>query len=99
MQAFMMLIPTVGGSLVGSLIGSVKSKSKQMKALQAGMRIEMRHRIREIYTSIYGEDGDGKCSIEDKENVQEIYEVYTELGGNGTTKKLYESIMNAGVKE
>lgn len=94
-QAVSMLLPTLCGSVIGSVIGSYKSHNAKNKALEDYNRISMKRDLREIHKRVCVERSG--CTVEDKEDAEEIYTAYKALGGNGTGETLYKEIMSAAV--
>lgn len=94
-QAVSMVLPTLLGSIIGSVIGSYKSHNEKTKALENYNRISMKRDLREIHKRVCVEKSG--CSVEDKEDAEEIYTAYKALGGNGTGETLYKEIMRAAV--
>ena len=85
------------GLIVACLTALYRKLSKQMKeqkakqeAMDAGVRALLRDRIVGAYNH-YAVDR-GYCPIYAKENVNQMYEAYHTLGGNGTVTKLKEQI-------
>lgn len=96
------LIPT----LLGAVLGFVSTKFKKNKekeeeekkkinvleqGVQALLRNEIIRRYREFETK-------GEISILDKENLEEMFEQYKNLGGNGTVKKMMDELLNLKTK-
>lgn len=94
-QGLMMVLPTLGGSIIGSIIGSYKSHNAKNRAIEDYNKISMKRDLREIHRRVCVERSG--CTVEDKEDAEEIYTAYKALGGNGTGETLYREIMAAAV--
>lgn len=73
-----------------ALAGGVTFLIKKYMAMGCGIQALLRDRI--IQAHNYYMDK-GYCPIYAKENVEEMYKQYHNLGGNGTITKLYETMM------
>lgn len=89
------LIPLILGSLIGYLTTKLKTNKKREDAIEAGvqalLRNELIRRFREYEVR-------GELTILDQENMQEMYEQYKNLGGNGTVKHLMEELFELPTK-
>ena len=89
------LIPTLLGGVVGFLSTHFKKKKKKEKAIEEGvqalLRNELIRRYREYETK-------GELSILDKENIEEMFVQYENLGGNGTVKQLMTELLQLPTK-
>lgn len=89
------LIPTVLGGAVGFISTKLKKDKKKEKAIEEGvqalLRNELIRRYREYETK-------GELSILDKENIEEMFTQYENLGGNGTVKQLMIELLQLPTK-
>jgi hypothetical protein len=89
------LIPTILGGLLGFLSTKIKKDKKKEKAIEEGvqalLRNELIRRYREYETK-------GELSILDKENIEEMFIQYENLGGNGTVKQLMTELLQLPTK-
>ena len=97
LQSLFMVVPTVIGSAVGSLFTYFKTTKKQNDAIKTGMKLLIKTELRNMHTSICV-NCEG-CTIDDKADAGQLYEIYKGLGGNGTGVSMYEDIMQAKVTE
>lgn len=96
------IIPTVLGSLVGFLSTKLKKnkeKEKIMeeknKAIETGVQALLRNEIIRRYREF---ESKGEISILDKENLEEMFIQYKNLGGNGTVKKMMDDLLSLKTK-
>lgn len=89
------LIPTILGGLLGFISTKFKKNKKKEKAIEEGvqalLRNELIRRYREYETK-------GELSILDKENIEEMFTQYENLGGNGTVKQLMTELLQLPTK-
>lgn len=89
------IIPALLGFLIGLISTKLrKSKAKDLaieQAVQALLRNEIIRRYREFEIK-------GEISILDKENLEEMFEQYKNLGGNGTVKKMMDDLLSLKTK-
>lgn len=82
------------GALVAGVIVSAKTNAKraseEMRSIKRGLRAILRKEIVDAYTC-YVVEGQ-KMSVERFEELDESFEAYKGLGGNGTAKRLFEEI-------
>lgn len=83
------------GGIIGFLTTKLKSAKKKDKAIEQGLvallRNELVRRYREYETK-------GEISILDKENMEDMFEQYEALGGNGTVKQLMSEVLTLKTK-
>lgn len=88
-------IPLILGTVIGFLTTRLKNHNKKDKAIEDGLvallRNELIRRYREYETK-------GEMSILDKENIEDMFEQYEKLGGNGTVKQMYTELLNLPTK-
>lgn len=89
------LVPTILGGLVGFFSAKFRKNAQKEKAIEEGvqalLRNELIRRFREYEVK-------GELTILDQENMQEMYEQYKNLGGNGTVKHLMEELFELPTK-
>lgn len=89
------LLPTILGAVIGFISGKIKKNKMEDKALKdavlALLRNELIRRFREY-------ESKGELSILDKENIEEMFKQYQNLGGNGTVKELMTELMHLPTK-
>ncbi|MFT8358563.1 hypothetical protein [Bifidobacterium aquikefiri] len=89
------LVTTVLGGLVGFLISFLHRSMNRDKAFTQGMRVLLRARLIDIHEKYV--EHDDLCPVNVKEEADEVYTAYHELGGNGTGTHLHEEIMDAHI--
>ena len=100
------LVPTILGGIIG-IIGTKIKKNKakeeaqeklaeaKQKALEAGVQALLRNELVRRYREY---EVKGEMSILDKENIEEMFKQYENLGGNGTVKQLMTELMQLPTK-
>lgn len=92
---FNYIVPLVLGGIISFLSTKIKNHNKKDKAIEEGLvallRNELVRRYREYETK-------GEISILDKENMEDMFEQYERLGGNGTVKQLMTEILGLKTK-
>ena len=93
------LIPTVLGGVIGWLTTKVKKakNAEEIKqtALEEGVKALLRNELVRRYREY---EVKGTLSILDKENIEDMFKQYQNLGGNGTVKQLMEELMHLPTK-
>lgn len=100
------LVPTFLGGVIGILSTKIKkNKAKEeaqeklaeakQKALEAGVQALLRNELVRRYREY---EVKGEMSILDKENIEEMFKRYEELGGNGTVKHLMSELLQLPTK-
>lgn len=89
------LIPTGIGAILGFLGTKLKRNKKKDLAIEAGVQALLRNEIIRRYREF---ELKGEISILDKENLEEMFEQYKNLGGNGTVKKMMEDLLGLKTK-
>lgn len=87
-------IKALFGSLISGLgisIAWAKKKFKRQVALELGVQALLRNEIRQAYKECVHK---GYCSLDDMENIQDMYDGYHTLGGNGSITRLMEKLKN-----
>ena len=99
------LISSLASALVASIVARIRTKSdktqkeidrekEEMKALKVGMRAMLWQEINHVY--IEAKDNHG-MTPDERRNLENIYEAYHGLGGNGTGTRLHDEAMNLPV--
>ena len=94
----MIAVSEAVSALIGALVAGVivrmkstaRSASKDSRAMHDGMRVLMRKEVVDAYDK-YVHLGH-KLTVERRSEVDQAYNVYHALGGNGTITALYEEI-------
>lgn len=69
---------------------------KRDEALYCGMRVLLRSSLNDAY--VYYVTDQHPLSLERKREIDEAYEAYAALGGNGTGRQLYEELCEIPVR-
>lgn len=89
------MVPLILGGIIGFLSTKIKNHNKKDKAIEEGLvallRNELVRRYREYETK-------GEMAILDKENIEDMFKQYENLGGNGTVKKMYKELLDLPTK-
>lgn len=89
------LLPTILGGVVGFISTKLKKNKKKDLAIEQGVQALLRNEIIRRYREF---ELKGEISILDKENLEEMFEQYKNLGGNGTVKKMMDDLLNLKIK-
>ena len=89
------LLPTILGGIVGFVSTKFKKNKKKDLAIEQGVQALLRNEIIRRYREF---ESKGEISILDKENLEEMFEQYRNLGGNGTVKKMMDELLNLKTK-
>lgn len=96
------LIPTLLGAGLGFISTKFKKnkekeeeEKKKINVLEQGVQALLRNEIIRRYREF---ETKGEISILDKENLEEMFEQYKNLGGNGTVKKMMDELLNLKTK-
>lgn len=89
------LIPTLLGAVLGFISTRFKKNKKKDLAIEQGVQALLRNEIIRRYREF---ESKGEISILDKENLEEMFEQYKNLGGNGTVKKMMDELLNLKTK-
>ena len=89
------LIPTILGVILGFISTNFKKNKKKDLAIEQGVQALLRNEIIRRYREF---ESKGEISILDKENLEEMFEQYKNLGGNGTVKKMMDELLNLKTK-
>jgi len=96
------LIPTILGGVIGILSTKIKrtrekdeKEKKKDEAIELGVQALLRNEIIRRYREF---ECKGEISILDQENLDEMFEQYKNLGGNGTVKKMMNDLYELKTK-
>ena len=89
------LIPTILGAILGFIATNFKKNKQKDLAIEQGVQALLRNEIIRRYREF---ESKGEISILDKENLEEMFEQYKNLGGNGTVKKMMDELLNLKTK-
>lgn len=89
------LIPTLLGAGIGFLSSRVKKDRAKEKAIEEGVQALLRNELVRRYREY---EVKGTLTILDKENIEEMFKQYENLGGNGTVKQLMTELMQLPTK-
>lgn len=76
--------------LIGWLIAAMRSNKKETKALRLGMQALLRDRLVQSYREY---DHQGYIDIDDRENWENMYRQYHNLGENGVMDSTREKLL------
>ena len=68
---------------------------KKNNSIEKGLVALLRDRLIQTYREY---EVKGEISILDKENIEDMFKQYENLGGNGTVKKMYEELLELPTK-
>ena len=69
---------------------------KEQTAMKAGIQVMLRDRIRQAHTHLMDK---GYASVEDRDNIFNMYEQYHQLGSNGVVDGLLDEICELPVRK
>ena len=85
------IVPFVLGGIIGFLGTKIKRHNKKDKAIEEGLVALLRNELVRRYREYKQK---GEMSILDKENIEDMFKQYENLGGNGTVKKMYKELLD-----
>ena len=77
-------------TILGIAYRKLKKRLIRQAAIEVGIQALLRDRIIQIHNHYTEEE---YCPIYAKENIEQLYTSYKELGGNGTVKDLVDKLM------
>lgn len=89
-------VPTVFTALYGYIIRRIKRSDVKNKAIALGIQAILRDRIIQAYNHYHDQ---GYCPIYARENIENMYNQYHNLGGNGTITDLYNELRKLPTEE
>ena len=90
------IVSIVVAAICGWLGAKVSTLRKRDEALYCGMRVLLRSALNDAYEE-YVTAGH-PLSLERKREIDEAWDAYSALGGNGTGRMLYEELCEVPVK-
>ena len=89
-QVVSLAVAAVFGVLTGFLASRLSAITKRDMAIEQGVKAILRHELMDDYErfAVRGEP----LTIERRREIDECYNAYSALGGNGTGKSAYEAI-------
>ena len=101
-QVLVYIITTILGIALGAVSSRLKKtkekdekEKKKDEAIELGVQALLRNEIIRRYREF---ESKGEISILDKENLEEMFVQYKNLGGNGTVKKMMDELLNLKTK-
>jgi len=89
------MIPLILGAIIGFLSTKIKSYKEKDKAIEEGLVALLRNELVRRYREY---EQKGEMSILDKENIEDMFKQYENLGGNGTVKKMCKELLELPTK-
>lgn len=103
MDAFIpLIISSTIAALVSAIVSSIYTRAKcatqkqleAQKAFQQGMRALLWAELKQLHIDAHDANG---MTTEERHHLDNVYEAYHALGGNGTGTRLHEEAMNLPV--
>lgn len=82
---------TVAG-VCGWLLAQVKRLGAQDKAMRDGMKAVLRKELIDDYEKYIANGDNRKMTVERRHEIDEVYNAYRTLGGNGTGEAMYKEL-------
>ena len=89
------LIPTILGGILGVILTKLKKSKKKDIAIEQGVQALLRNELIRRYREYKSK---GEMTILDRENIEEMFEQYKALNGNGTVKELMDELLDVPTK-
>lgn len=89
------LIPAFLGMVIGFLTSKMKKDRAKEKAIEEGVQALLRNELVRRYREY---EVKGTLTILDRENIEEMFKQYENLGGNGTVKQLMSELVQLPTK-
>lgn len=83
-------------SAFGVMVAWVKKKFKEQEVIKQGIRALLRNDIRQAYKECVAK---GHCSNDDMEDIQDMYDSYHDLGGNGSATRMLNKLKDLPTEE
>lgn len=84
-------IPSLLVGLIGWMINKIRQNAAETKALRLGVQALLRDRLTQAYTYFSGK---GYASLSDRENFDNMYKQYHQLGENGVMDDVYNKFFD-----
>lgn len=92
------IVSSLASALVASIVASSKSRIKKEKqtmlALTSGLRALLWRELNDIHKEAIS---DGGMTPDERHNLENVYDAYHTIGGNGTGTRIYEEAMKLPV--
>ena len=89
------LVTAILGGITGFITTKLKKDKQKDQAIETGVQALLRNEIIRRYREF---ETKGEIPILDKENLEEMFVQYKNLGGNGTVKKMMDELLNLDTK-
>lgn len=89
-QMFIALLPSLATGVFGYLVAMLRKRTKEERATAKIIKALGRKEIMDAYQTYIVDER--HMSVERFEQLTEIFEAYTDLGGNGTARRMYKEI-------
>lgn len=89
-------VPAVLGALVGWAVSFSKKQKEENTAMRSGVRALLYDRIVQGYLHFH--DDLGYMPLQAKESMQEVYDSYKKLNGNGLGDQMYKKMQSLPTK-
>lgn len=90
-------VPLILGGVVGWVAKFHKEQRKENQAIRAGVRALLYDRITQAY--VHYHDDLGYIPLDAMKSIEEVYENYAALGGNGVGKELFGRLKELPTKQ
>ena len=91
-------VSSVVGALVGAVVSGIGRKAKESEDESRGMRAGMRALLWRELRNIHAEAAEScGMGVDDRRHLENVYNAYHDIGGNGTGTRLYEESMHLPV--
>lgn len=92
------IVSSLASALVASIISNSKTRFKKeretMDALNAGMRALLWRELNDIHKEAIA---DGGMTPDERHNLENVYNAYHTIGGNGTGTRIFDEAMKLPV--
>ena len=88
-------VTAILGGITGFITTKLKKNKQKDQAIETGVQALLRNEIIRRYREF---ETKGEIPILDKENLEEMFVQYKNLGGNGTVKKMMDELLNLDTK-
>ena len=88
-------VTAILGGITGFITTKLKKNKQKDQAIETGVQALLLNEIIRIYREF---ETKVEIPILDKENLEEMFVQYKNLGGNGTVKKMMDELLNLDTK-